>query len=217
MYKFKVPKVLLITGLSLLIGCKLQAKQVHFGFSTSLIVSNARIANKIDIYRDYRVFYPLYGFNLEGFAEYKLSNRWRIQSGLGYLKKGGIVRFGVNHYTNIIDMKLDYLQMPLLANYYITDRFFVSMGFELAYLISSENKLPYPGTGLVQFRDNAFEISGLAGVNYWISKKLGVGIRYNHGITKISVMQWTDGYGPVIGQSNVYNQYFQLLFKIKID
>ncbi len=200
----------------LFVGLKVQAQDFSYGIQTGLVVANARVANKIDIYQDYRIFYPLYALSFNGFVEYKISKPLGLEAGIGFIRNGGVVAFGINHYTSIIDMKLDYIQLPLIANLYLTKNFSLSMGLGFSYLVTKEENLPKAGTGFVQFKDNAFEMSGLIGLNYSISRKFAAGIRYNHGLTKISVLESTDGYGPVIGKSNVYNQYFQLLLRFKL-
>jgi hypothetical protein len=212
----KTQKTLIIIGMILYMGLNLQAQDIRFGFLSGLVVSNARIADKIDTQKDYRVFYPMYSFNINGFIAYKISNTWGIAAEPGFITKGGIVSFGINHYTSVIDMKLNYIQLPILANFYVTNKLFISMGPEFAYMINSKENLPLVGTGLIYFKENAFEVSGLVGLNYSLSKKVDIGLRYNHGFTKISILQWTDGYGPVIGESKVYNQYFQFIFRFII-
>jgi hypothetical protein len=212
----KTLKVLIIIGMILNMGFNLKAQDIKFGFLSGLVVSNARVADKIDTQKDYRVFYPMYSFNINGFIAYKISNTWGIAAEPGFITKGGIVRFGINHYTSVIDMKLNYIQLPILANFYFTNKLFVSMGPEFAFMINSQENVPLIGTGFRYFKDNAFEISGLIGLNYRISRKVDIGFRYNHGFTKISIMEWTDGFGPVIGESKVYNQYFQLIVRFFI-
>jgi hypothetical protein len=212
----KTQKALIIIGLLLSLGLNLQAQDFKFGLLSGLVVSNAYLTDKIDIYSDYRVFYPMYSFNVNGYFEYKISKTWGIEAEPGFIRKGGIVRFGVNHYMSVIDMKLNYLQLPVLANFYCANRFFVSIGPEIAYMISREENLPDPASGFKYFKENALEISGMIGLNYSLSKKIDLGLRYNRGFTNISILEWTDGYGPEIGASNVYNQYFQLIFRFNI-
>jgi hypothetical protein len=212
----KTLKKLAFIVLILIPTMKSVAGDFKFGFVTGLVVNNPNIASKIDMYKDYRVFYPLYGFNINGFMEYKLSEKWGIAAEPGFIRKGGIVRFGINHYTSEINMKLHYLQLPALASYYFTGKLSVSAGPEFAYMINNKDNLPLAGTGFNDFKENAFEISALIGLNYSISKKVDFGLRYNHGLTKISILQWTDGYGPVIGESKVYNQYFQLIIRFLV-
>jgi outer membrane protein with beta-barrel domain len=213
----KTLKALIIIGLILNLGLKLQAQDIHFGFLSGLGITNACVTNKVEIYNDYRVFYPMGSFNINGSIEYKFSKTFGIAAEPGFIRKGGIVRFGVNHYMDVIKLKLNYVQLPIFVNIYCTNKFFITIGPEFAYLINSEGKLPETATGFAYFKENAFEISGLIGINYRITKKIDVGFRYNHGLTNISVLKWTDGYGPEIGQSKVYNQYFQFIFRFKIQ
>ena len=212
----KTLKILIIIGLTLQFGLKLQAQNIKAGVLSGLVITNARVTNKIEIFNDYRVFYPMYSFNINGYIEYKISKTLGIAAEPGFIRKGGIVRFGVNHYMSIIKLQLNYIQLPILSNIYCTNKFYVSLGPEFAYLINSKENLPVIATGFNYFKENAFEISGLIGLNYSISKKVDIGLRYNHGFTNISVLKWTDGYGPEIGQSKVYNQYFQFIFRLKI-
>jgi len=212
----KTLKILIIIGFTLLFGVKLQAQDFKFGLLSGLVVTNARVTDKIETYEDYRVFYPMVSFNINGYIEYKISKTWGIAAEPGFIRKGGVVRFGVNHYMSDIKLQLNYIQLPILANLYCTDKLFVSIGPEFAYLINSEENLPEIASGFDSFKENAFEISGLIGINYSLSKKFDIGFRYNHGFTNIAVLSWTDDYGPVIGQSDVYNQYFQFILRFKI-
>ncbi len=212
----KALRILIIIGLISQLGLKLEAQDIKFGFLAGLVVTNARVTNKPEIHNDYRVFYPMYSFNINGYIEYKFSKNWGISAEPGFIRKGGIVRFGLNHYMSSIKLSLNYVQMPLLINFYFSDKFFVSLGPEFAYLINSEENLPSTATGLSQFNENAFEISVMIGLNYSLSKKIDIGLRYNHGLTYNSIITWTDVYGPPIGQSKVYNQYFQFILRFKI-
>jgi len=206
----------MLSALLLLFGLKLQAQDIKFGLLSGLVVTNDQVTNKIEIKNDYRVFYPMYSFNINGYIEYKISKIWGIAAEPGFIRKGGIVRFGIYRYMDIIQLQLNYVQLPILANLYCTNKLFVSLGPEFAYLINTKENLPSAATGFNYFKENAFEISGLIGLNYSISKKVDIGLRYNHGFTDISVLKWTTGFGPVIGQSKVYNQYFQAIIRFKI-
>src|SRR5665811_747062 len=140
----------------------------------------------------------MYSFNINGSIEYKISKIWGIEAEPGFIRKGGTVD-GINRYHSTIKMRLNYIQLPILANLYITKKFFVSIGPEFAYMINSQGNLPDNGTGFDDFKENAFEISGLMGLNYSIYKEVDIGFRYNHGLTNISILKWTNGFGPVVG------------------
>lgn len=212
----KILILLVINGLNLQLGLKLEAQNINFGFLEGLVVPNSRVTNKHEIYSDYRVFYPKYSFNINGYIEYKISENWRISAEPGFIRKGGVVRFGLNHYMSTIKLSLNYIQIPILTNFHFSDKFSAAVGPEFAYLLNREKNLPTIATGFSHFTDNSFEISAMIGVYYSLSKESDIGLRYSHGLTYISLITWTDGYGPPIGQSKVYNQYFQLFIRFNI-
>ena len=116
-----------------------------------------------------------------------------------------------------IDIPLNYIQLPILANIYFTDKFFISIGPEFAYLISNEENELVDRGAFSPFEENAFEVSGLVGVNYSIAKRIDLGLRYNHSLTHFSVVTWRKfTSGTILAQSKAYNQYFQLIFRYKI-
>jgi len=214
-YKIKILKILIV-GLTILSALKLEAQDVKFGYLAGFVLCNARVINKYEKYSDYRVFYPRYSFNLNGNITYRFSKNLGISIEPGFIQKGGIIRFGINHYMSSIKFRLDYIQIPLLINYKLADRFYISLGPEFAFMINNRDNLPSPATGFSNFEENTFEISGLIGLNYCLSNKIDLGLRYNHAFTFNSILTWTDGYGPPICQSQVYNQYFQIIIKLKI-
>ena len=62
-----------------------------------------------------------------------------------------------------------------------------------------------------------FELSGLIGINYSLIENLDIGLRYNHGLTCISKLVFTDIMGNETGEHyNEYNQYFQFFLRFKI-
>lgn len=157
----------------------------------------------------------MYSYNVNGYIEYKISGKWGLSAEPGFIQKGGIVRFGVNHYMSVIKLRLNYIQIPVLVNFHLADKFVISMGPEFAYMISGEEKLPSVATGFSQFKENAFELSAMAGFSYRITEHLDIGLRYSLGLTKMSILTWTDGLGQQLSESNAHNQYFQLLVRLK--
>lgn len=151
--------------------------------------------------------------------EYRFSGAWSILAEPGYIRKGGVVD-DEKYFSGRFNLQLNYVQLPILANLYCTNRFFISFGPEFAYLISKgRNSIPLPDT-FSPIEDNSFELSGLIGVNYSITKNIDLGLRYNHSLTHFSVRTWINpryppGYG-IMGYSNVYNQYLQFIVRFKI-
>jgi len=209
-------KTLIILGIIINSGMEVSAREFRVGFFAGSVFTNARVINKPEAYSDSQVFYPMYSFNINGYFEYNFSENWGISAEPGFIRKGGIVRFGHNHYMSPITLSLNYIQVPLFTNFHISKKFCVSIGPEFAFLINKENNLPEVATGFSNFYDNALEISGVAGFTYGVSRKIDLGLRYGHGLTYNSLLIWTDLRGPPIGQSKVYNQYVQFIIRYNI-
>ena len=226
--KMKKLKILIITALLLQLGLNLQAQNINYGLLAGYVCANAHVI-KSNEYAT-RLFYPMHSFNVNGFIEYRLPGTWSIVAEPGFIRKGGVVD-GENHFLGNFELQLYYVQLPIMANLYCTDRFYISFGPEFAYLINKDGNVPsLPDTFtplekeaykmFTPFEENAFEISGMIGVNYSIIKKIDIGIRYNHSLTQFSETNWINhryppGHG-IMGYSNVYNQYLQFIVRYKI-
>jgi len=220
--------ILIITGLFLHLGLNLQAQNINYGLVAGYVCANAHVI-KSNEYAT-RIFYPMHSFNVNGFIEYRFQGNWGIIVEPGFIRKGGDVD-GENHYLGRFNLQLNYIQLPIMANLYYTDRFNIFFGPEFAYLINKDGNLPsLPDTFtpvekeaykmFTPFEENAFEISGMIGVSYNIINNIDVGFRYNHSLTQFSVTSWINHRYPVghgiMGYSKVYNQYLQFIVRYKI-
>jgi hypothetical protein len=210
-------EILIITALLLHLGLNLQAQNSNYGLLAGYVCANAHVI-KSNEYAS-RLFYPMHSFNVNGFIEYRFPDAWGIVAEPGFIRKGGVVD-GENHLLGSFSLQLNYVQLPIIANLYCTDRFYISFGPEFAYLINKDGNLPSLPDNFTPFEENAFEISGMFGVNYSIIKKIDIGLRYNHSLTRFSVTNWINHRYPVghgiMGYSNVYNQYLQFIARYKI-
>ena len=83
-------------------------------------------------------------------------------------------------------------------------------------MINAKAKTKDNSNDISEFYDNKFELSGLIGINYTINKNVDIGLRYNHGLTYTSKITWVDSMGNLLDNSKEYNQYIQLIIRLKI-
>lgn len=225
--KMEKLKILITTALLLHLGL-IQAQNFNYGLFAGYVCANAHVIKNNEYAT--KLFYPMHSFNVNGFIEYRFPGAWGIAAEPGFIRKGAVVD-GDNHFLGRFDLQLNYLQLPIIANLYFTDRSYIIFGPEFAYLMSKDGNLPsLPDTYtpfekeaykmFTPFEDDTFEISGMIGVNYIIIRKIDIGLRYSHGLTKFSVTSWINHRYPVgqgtMGYSNVYNQYLQFIVRYKI-
>lgn len=207
-----------LTFLLFLVTIYIHAQDVKFGLQTGLVVANSCMTDYPAVQGNEapRVYYPLISGNLNAYFGYKTKGIFGFSVEPGFIQKGEILEGNKDHNDDDIKMKYNYLQMPILADFFITKDLFVSIGPELAYMVSAKAKSKDHANNIYDWIDNKFEFSGILGVSYTFFKKLDVGLRYNHGITLINEITLTDEEGMITGTIKEYNQYFQLLIRFKV-
>ncbi|WP_428229681.1 porin family protein [Flavobacterium sp.] len=146
------------------------AQQTRFGVKGGLNLSTV-------VGGDVENAKSLVGFHVGGFAEIKVFEKFYIQPELLYSAQGTKVDgpFGD------ADIKLNYLNIPVLAKYYIVDKFSVEAGPQLGVLLSAkaDGEDVKDGTRSVDFGFNI-------GAGYNFTDNLSIGLRYTIGLSPLS-------------------------------
>lgn len=113
-------------------------------------------------------------------AAYQMSDAFAVSAGLNYSMQG--VK-GDNDYT----LKADYLNIPILANYYVMPGLAIKAGVQPGFLMSCKED---DGDDDVDVKEKAekFDLSIPVGLSYEISDFV-IDARYNFGLTKV----WKEG------------------------
>ena len=132
-------------------------------------------------------------------AEYQATDIFSVSAGLIYSMQGNKAKEeGVTLTT-----KLDYINIPILANVYVTKGLAVKLGVQPAFNVSDKQKLS-GGKASVEPEDvgaESFDFSIPVGLSYEFNNVV-IDARYNFGVTNIadggdaknSVFQFTLGY-----------------------
>lgn len=132
-------------------------------------------------------------------AEYSATDIFSVSAGLIYSMQGNKAKAeGVTQTT-----KLDYINIPILANVYVTKGLAVKLGVQPAFNVSDKQKLS-GGKASVEAEDvgaESFDFSIPVGLSYEFNNVV-IDARYNFGVTNIadggdaknSVFQFTLGY-----------------------
>lgn len=202
--------------LNLILFSNTNAQDFKFGILSGFNVANAQLTNKPDIEGVSRIYYPLISITTNGYFSYLSSGVWGLSAEPGFIQKGGKIQNQQDNRDDDIKFKLNYIQLPILADFYLSDKIFLSVGPEFAYLINAKIKTKDFANDITDNYDNHFEISGLIGVNYNILENFDIGLRYNHGLTYTWKVTYTDDAGYEMGEMKEYNQYFQFIVRFKI-
>lgn len=141
---------------------------------------------------------PRIGFigGVEG--EYQATDIFSVSAGLLYSMEGAKYDLGNTTET----LKLDYINIPILANVYVAKGLAVKLGVQPAFNVNSEYKIKAGGNSAETDIDaKSFDFSIPVGISYEYSNVV-LDARYNWGLTKTfensdcknSVFQITLGY-----------------------
>lgn len=213
---------LIVTFLILTSASVLQAQKFYVGLQTGLDISTKHISNKDDFTEEKKIYSPLTMFNVNAYLGFKSNSFWGLSIEPGFIRKGG----QRNDLTLQIDDMLfayqdvkyisNFIQLPLMVDFYITDKLFLSVGPEFDLFLSSKQEsqdLSFDTSG----EHDKLDISAGASAGYSITKNFDVRLLYNHSIASSSNFYWFDGTGLMVGISKQYYQYIQLGLRFKTN
>ncbi|MES2573566.1 MAG: porin family protein [Bacteroidota bacterium] len=179
-------KKIILSAVAVLAFGFANAQDVKFGAKAALNVSN--LDGDID-------GSSLIGFQVGGFAEIKFSEKFAIQPELVYSTQGAKTEaFGPE-----VDIKLAYINIPVLAKYYVAKSFSVEAGPQVGFLLSAD----VDGEDVKDiFSSTDFGIA--AGLGYDFTENLSAGVRYYLGLSNALDVSGADSKNSVLAVSVGY-------------
>ncbi len=136
---------------------------------------------------------PAIGFNINAIIEYRMANKFGVTMEPGYIRKG--YSKALSHSGDADNVvKLNYLQVPILLDYHVTEKLAISIGPEIGFSLSDS-----------YFRRKKVDLSAVLGVNYRLAEHFEAGLKIGSAITPsyqakpTSTLTYTE-----------YNQYAQV-------
>ncbi len=160
-------------------------------------------------------------------AGYQVSKRFAVTTGLLYSQQGterdAGLKTSVGNFDDKSQLKLDYLNIPILANLYLFKGFAVKAGIQPGILLSAKSKNAITATGNfsqvtdekeVDIKDycNTIDFAIPVGISYEFSNII-IDARYNIGVTDIL----NDKASKEGTKDNGSNGVFQLTVGYKIN
>lgn len=121
------------------------------------------------------------------YVSFPFTEKWSGQFEMLYTQKGSAKRFTEQDpypgkYWNLL--KIDYIEVPFLAKYNITDRWEVYAGLSAAYLMNKYLEDSYGSRDVDFIRKTDFCVYG--GGSYHLTPRLSATLRYSNSILSIS-------------------------------
>lgn len=185
-------KKLFIITMSL-VAFTLQAQDVTFGAKAGLNFASLDIT---DSNIDGRT-----SFHLGITAEFEMSDTFSIQSELLYSAQGATEddgeTIGTTVYNDDYKFKLNYLQIPVMAKFYVSEGLSLEVGPQIGFLLSADVENDYStidngtvidsGSIEIDYKDYMKSVDfGLNfGLGYKLDSGLNFGLRYNLGLNDV--------------------------------
>jgi opacity protein-like surface antigen len=150
------------------------------------------------------------GFQVGGFVDIKISDKFSIQPELLYSTQGSKFNLLVNTDGSNYDTKntflLSYINVPVMFKYYAAEKFSLEAGPQIGFMVDSKLKTDVIGQSVTQDAKDLFESVDFGlnlGAGYDFTKKISAGIRYNFGLTNVMKTESGDN-------SKIKNSVFSL-------
>jgi long-subunit fatty acid transport protein len=132
------------------------------------------------------------GFQVGAFANIGVSEKFAVQPELVYSTAGAKFTGGSND--------LSYLNIPVMAQYKVADKFSLEAGPQIGFLMSAKAKAD-SGGGSVDIKDslNSTDFGFNVGAGYDVAENMNIGVRYTIGLSNIL----KDSGNTKVGNSNI--------------
>ncbi|MBT8263657.1 MAG: PorT family protein [Bacteroidia bacterium] len=117
------------------------------------------------------------GFVAGFFVGGKLNDNIGIQADLLYSQQGAEFEFG--------DFNLDYVNLPVLLKYYVSERFNIQGGPQFGIVVNDDVNATILGEIIDDLGTSDFDISAVIGLGYDLPMGLRVSGRYNIGLSDV--------------------------------
>ena len=163
-------KIFFIGGMILCLNLISNAQSTHFGLKAGLNSSSINVEDGND-------FDSKTGFHVGGLAHIHITKHFAVQPEIMYSTQGGKARL----YTR----DLDYINVPVLAQYMAGNGFRLQTGPQIGFLVSAKDEAGINESKIIDELNKA-DLAWSFGASYVSKMGLGLDARYNLGLSNMN-------------------------------
>ena len=181
-------KLFLCAVIAVFAFINLNAQEVKFGAKAGLNLATIAGDETDDL--DSRT-----SFHFGAVAEIMISEKFSVQPELLYSAQGAKSTFEDEFEKEEATVKLDYINIPIMAKYYVAEGFSIEAGPQIGFLMNAEVEFDYTDKEDPEFSESGTqdlkdEIKGIdfgfnLGLGYKMESGLNFGARYNLGLSDL--------------------------------
>jgi opacity protein-like surface antigen len=133
------------------------------------------------------------GFQAGAFAEIKITDKFSIQPEVLYsaqgVKEKGDFEYNNNVYPAELNTKLGYINVPVMAKYYVAEKFNLEAGPQIGILVSAKGEatiLGHSEEGDIKDNYKTIDLGLNLGAGYDFTENLSAGLRYTLGLSNVA-------------------------------
>ncbi|WP_299222001.1 porin family protein [uncultured Aquimarina sp.] len=195
-----VKKLLLVLFLGVVTVTNAQEESIRFGAKAGLNLANITGDQTDELS-------TRTSFHIGALVEIPLSDKFALQPELMYSAQGAKFEFSEFGFTDESTVKLDYLNIPVMAKFYVVEGLSIQAGPQLGILLSAKDEGEDSIDGEYEEDIKDFVSSIDLGLNFGLGYQLEAGIffegRYNLGLTNI------DDDDEAVNDSSIRNSVIQ--------
>jgi len=136
----------------------------------------------------------IYGFNVGVYGSFPITEHIAIQPELYFTTKGSELEYNNEFVTGAAKFRLDYIQLPIMVKFNLTDNFNIHAGPYGAYLVGAKLKSEND-QDIFEFEEDLdtddfekFEFGVSLGIGFDFDP-VSIGLRYDYGLTTVGKEQ----------------------------
>ena len=138
------------------------------------------------------------GIHFGAFTKTQFNPRWGAQMELKYSGRGAFQGSLKPNEPKIYQLSLRYIEIPVIAQFYLTEEIFFDGGVSFGYLMGRKM---YDNGGLVPDEEikrtgefDRFDLNGIIGINYTLNENITLNIQYAYSAIPIRERETTGNY-----------------------
>ena len=197
--------------------CLANAQEIKYGVKAGLNVST--------LVGDFETESSLIGIHAGGFAEFKITDKFSIQPEILYSTQGAESKYYVaDEFSSTLDerkIKLGYLNIPVIAKYFVFPGFSIEAGPQIGFLLSAKNEYKFDnfinerftGSGEIDIKNQvkSVDFGFNIGAGYEFTDNIFIQARYTLGLTDV----FEESYAPAVNDFKAQNSVLQVSFGYK--
>src|SRR5690606_23229191 len=169
-----------LIGLGLLVLSSDALQAQTFSIGPKVGYNNAQLKGKN--FREFHDNNSINGMHIGAFAEIRFDN-FAIQPEVYYSTVGGKWQMKVDNGSVDHNFNLDYINVPLMFKYYLTNGIAIEAGPQAGFLVNNDMRFSDLEPDSPKFND--FDFSSNVGLSVNLPLNLMVSARYNAGLTEV--------------------------------